>query len=104
MKKVKNYEIYNLVKQIVRIIRKYIPDKNYKIYLYGSWMKGNALPNSDIDIAIYGQTEVDALIMIKIKDEIENLPTLRSIDLIDLNLVSENFKVSILQKGEKVDG
>jgi len=104
MKKVKNYEIYNLVKQIVRIIRRYIPDKNYKIYLYGSWMKGNALPNSDIDIAIYGQTEVAALIMIKIKDEIENLPTLRSIDLIDLNLVSENFKVSILQKGEKVDG
>ena len=51
-----------------------------KVILYGSRAKGTALERSDIDIAVSGVKDFDTL-----SDEVEDLPTLYSVDLLNLD-------------------
>ncbi len=85
-----------IIKESVKIIRKYLP-ADYKIVLFGSWARDNALDTSDIDIGVAGKKEVPRELMHKILDEIGELPTLISIDIVDLMSTEENYKNKILE-------
>jgi hypothetical protein len=84
------------IKETIKKIRKYLP-KDYKIFLFGSWAKGNALETSDLDIGILGKKEVPWESMHKILEETEEVQTLRSIDIVDLNTKGENYRKNILE-------
>ena len=92
-------EIEPLLIKIKKIVKKHLKSDKYKIYLYGSWANGTALNVSDIDIAVDAGKKLESTVIIKIKDDIENLPTLRSIDFIDLLNVSDVLKAEVLEKG-----
>jgi len=85
-----------IIDEVVAIIRRYLPEK-YKIYIFGSWAKGNALETSDLDIGILGDIAVDSYIMDRIVKETEIIPTLRSIDVVDLQTKTDDFRKSILE-------
>lgn len=80
----------------VSIIRKNLGDKA-KIYLFGSWARGDAQPTSDIDIAFDAGSKIDMGEFYQIKREIETIPTLRKIDVVDLNMSSKKFSNHILK-------
>lgn len=86
----------NIINEVVKIITHFLPS-DYKIFLFGSWAKNNALDTSDIDIAILGKTKVEWDKMVQILNAKENIPTLRSIDIVDLNSKEENFKSNVLK-------
>jgi len=84
-----------LLLNINKIIRKYLsPD--YKIYLFGSWVNKEARSNSDLDIAIMGNKKIDWSIMAKLLNDVDDIPTLRGIDIVDLNSTSEEFRRNVL--------
>ncbi|MBU1159709.1 nucleotidyltransferase domain-containing protein [Patescibacteria group bacterium] len=83
-------------KEAVKIIRKYLPEE-YKILLFGSWAKGDALKTSDLDIGILGKKEVAWELMHKILEEMEEIQTLRSIDVVDLKSTGKNYANKILE-------
>lgn len=85
-----------IIKEITKIVRECLL-KNYKILIFGSWLKGDALETSDIDIGIYGKEKVPWSLMAKIRGRIEEIPTLRSIDIVDLNSVEEGFRNNVLK-------
>lgn len=91
-----------IIKEVVKIIKSYLAD-DYKIYLFGSWVKGNAAPGSDLDIGILGNKEVPFEIMVKIRHLIEGIPTLRNIDLVDFNAVGKNFRENVLRQSRLID-
>mgnify|MGYP002681480806 CR=1 FL=1 len=69
-----------------------------KIILFGSRAKGTALKKSDIDIAVSGVKNFDQL-----QVEIENIPTLYSIDLVNLDECrNELLKEDIIKYGRKI--
>lgn len=84
-----------VINDAVEVIRAYLGSE-YKILLFGSWAKGDALETSDIDIGVLGNGEVPWGIMRKIRDEIEEIPTLRKIDVVDLQAKGEKFKEQVL--------
>jgi|FaiFalDrversion3_1042247.scaffolds.fasta_scaffold35492_1 predicted nucleotidyltransferase len=90
-------EIKTLIKECYKIIKKYLPKS--KVILFGSFAKNKALPYSDIDLAIDNNTKIDHNIFNKIKYEIEEIKTLRNIDIIDINNTSKELKESILKEG-----
>jgi predicted nucleotidyltransferase len=59
-----------IISEILKIIRHHLP-RDYKIFLFGSWARGDFLENSDIDIGILGERKVPWEIMAKILDEID---------------------------------
>lgn len=80
-----------ILDEVKKITSKHLsPD--FKVMLFGSWARGNALETSDLDIGILGEKKVPSDIMFKIRQEIEDVPTLRKIDIVDLNLTSEQFR------------
>jgi len=87
----------NILKEIKNIIRKYLSENDFQLFLFGSWAKGRAHPTSDIDIAISGRKKIPWDIMVKILREADEIPTLRSIDIVDLNTKGENYKKNILE-------
>lgn len=91
-----------ILKQIVEIIRKYLREE-YRIYLFGSWVKGSALETSDFDIGIMGKKKVPWSVMTKINEEIRAIHTLRKIDIVDLTVSSERFRKSALDSAKELD-
>lgn len=95
--------IESIINEITLIIRKYLVKDDYKIYLFGSWARKDAGKTSDIDIGILGKEKVDFDVMSKILREKEAVSTLRSIDIVDLNTKSEDFKDKALKEGKLLD-
>lgn len=86
----------DIIKEILGIIRRHLPSEEFKVFLFGSWAKGAAEPASDIDIGILGPKAVDDLLLLRLKSEIGGIPTLRRIDIVDLNKTDEKFRKEVL--------
>jgi len=101
-----NLEFYSeeeLKKEILRIFGKYLDLNKYKIFFFGSRVKGDNFPRADIDIGVEGEEEIPPELKFKIEEELENLPILYKIDLVDFKQVSEDFKKEALKFVEYVN-
>ncbi|MDE3058147.1 MAG: nucleotidyltransferase domain-containing protein [Bacteroidota bacterium] len=93
--------IPTIIEQTTSIIRKYLP-LGYRIVLFGSQAKGNALATSDIDIVVVGKEKVPPLIMAKIRNEVEEIRTLKGIDVVDLMTVDESYRKNVLSYAKEI--
>lgn len=92
----------DIIKEVIKVIRQFLSE-DYKVFLFGSWAKGTAINESDLDIAILGPQAVEQEIIIRIKAGVDGIPTLRSIDIVDLNSVGEDFKNKVLEHAQAVN-
>ncbi len=81
----------------VDIVRHYLPDPAYRIFLFGSRARGTAHERSDIDIGIEGPGPVPYETLASIIADLEESPTLYSIDVVDFRRVPEEFRAIALQ-------
>lgn len=66
--------------------------------LFGSWAKGTENERSDIDIAVVGVKDIE-----KLREDIENIPTLRSFDIVNIeDCKNELLLKEIKQYGRKI--
>lgn len=72
--------------------------EGYKIFLFGSQAKGDARETSDIDIGILGEQKIPWNVMANILHHAEEIPTLRSIDILDFNAVEKRFRDNALER------
>lgn len=69
-----------------------------EVILFGSWAKGSANECSDIDIAVRGAKDIE-----KLREDIEEIPTLRSFDIIDIEHCKNKLLLKeIEQYGRKI--
>jgi predicted nucleotidyltransferase len=85
-----------IISEAVKIIRRYLPGEEFEIVLFGSWARGDAQETSDIDLGLVGPESVDDMMLLRIKDEIEAIPTLRRIDVVDLSKTDDSFRQEVL--------
>lgn len=84
-----------MIKKIAELCQKYSADQGI---LFGSRAKGTALERSDIDIAVSGVVQFSAL-----QEEIENLPTLFSVDIVDMDTCRNSQLLEDIRKyGKKI--
>jgi predicted nucleotidyltransferase len=74
------------------IVRSHVPDARYRVFLFGSRAAGTARPSSDIDIGIEGPSPVPFDVLSAIADDLEEAPTLFSIDVVDFQRVPDKFR------------
>lgn len=89
---IKNISAKDLKKSVRKIFNKYIDLKDYDVFFFGSRVAGSHRETSDIDIGIRGRKKVPRSAIFKIKEEIDNLPILYKIDIVDFSSVSKEFK------------
>src|SRR3954451_24251807 len=74
------------------IVRRHLPDSSWRVFLFGSRATGTAHARSHIDIGIEGPQAVPRPVLAAIEDELDEAPTLYTIDIIDFARVSEAFQ------------
>ena len=74
------------------VVRRYVPDPSYRVFLFGSRAAGSAAERSDIDIGIEGPAPVPQSALAAIQDELDEAPTLYTIDVVDFTRVPEKFR------------
>lgn len=90
-----------LLLAIKRIIHQHTGDK-VEIVLFGSRATGTAVATSDYDIGIKSARPIAALALARINYEIEELPTLRKIDIVDLSRVAPRFYQTALEQTKQI--
>ena len=90
--KIENYSEKKLKEDILKIIGEYLDLKKYKVFFFGSRVKGTNSPRSDIDIGIEGAAPIPIETMANIKEKIFDLPILYRIDIVDFKNVSKDFR------------
>ncbi len=90
-----------IIDRVAEIIRRNVPG-DYKIVLFGSTAVGDASERSDLDIGILGSDEVVWETMLSIRREVDAIPTLRSIDVVDLLSVSDSFRQSAMRSARDI--
>jgi uncharacterized protein len=74
------------------VIRRYVPDPAYRVFLFGSRATGSAGERSDIDIGIEGPAPVSRAALAAIHEELDEAPTLYTVEVVDFARVPEKFR------------
>jgi predicted nucleotidyltransferase len=74
------------------VVRRHLPDHAYQVFLFGSRATGTARERSDIDIGIEGPAPVPHEALAAIEEELEDAPTLYTIDVVDFKRLPETFR------------
>lgn len=93
--RLKHYDEEVLCRELLSIIGQKLDLKSHKVFFFGSRVTGEASERSDIDVGILGPSRVPREALSAIKDDIDSLPILYKIDIVDFRQVSGDFdKVS----------
>jgi len=97
-------QVQPLLDEVVRVICDHVQGESLRLYLFGSWAQGRALSVSDLDIALDTGRPIEPAIIQKIAEALDELPTLRKVDIVDLQAVDQEFRKRVLKQGELVYG
>jgi len=89
--KLEFYPKEKLEKEILEIVGKYLDTRQWRVFFFGSRVKGKSDERSDIDVGIEGPSAVPFKVMSEIKEDILNLPILYKIDIVDFKNVDKDF-------------
>lgn len=74
----------------------------HRAVLFGSRATGAAGPRSDWDIGIIGPAPLDGADVERIREALENLPTLSTFEVVDLTGVPDGFRERALREGVRL--
>lgn len=88
--------IEDIIEKVTQICKN---NKVEHLSLFGSFATGTATPTSDIDFVVYGCPDI-----IQLEDEIDEIETLRKIDIFDYNSIHNQFLYQSMQEKLPVAG
>ena len=89
--KLEHYPVEKLKQEIKEIVGRHLDLKKYTLFFFGSRVLGKGDERSDIDLGIEGSKPVDSVVMSNIQEDIEELPMLYKIDIVDFKEVGGDF-------------
>lgn len=87
-------KVEEVISEVAKLCRNFHAKE---VILYGSRAKGTARERSDIDIAVTGVENFDML-----EEKIEELPTLYSVDLLNMDTCRNDLLKDIRQYGREI--
>ncbi len=84
------------LRSIKALIHRHCP--NARVLVFGSRIKGNARPYSDLDIAIDNGQKLPIDVLFALKDALEESDLSYTVDCLDLHAISPDFQKLILQE------
>lgn len=94
-KKIENFIIQKLKRHLSG-------DDKYLAYLFGSYAKGKARKNSDIDIAVKGKKPLPLSTWSNLESEFEESDLPMEVDLVDYSRVQKDFQKIIDKEGKRI--
>ena len=85
-----------LISELVHLGKKYKP-RGIRIFIFGSVVQENGRGGSDLDLGVIWECERSERIFNSLYWDIQDLPTVRKIDLVDMEQVDSVFRESALR-------
>ena len=82
--------ISDLIAQVSQICKR---NGVQRLVLFGSFATGTATPTSDIDFVVYGCKDI-----LHLEEELENIDTLRKIDIFEYESINNKFLKEDIEK------
>lgn len=98
-----HYPVERLKNEILAIAGKHFDLKTHKLFFFGSRVTGRGSDRSDIDLGIEGLSEVPTKELLEFEEDLDNLPILYTVDTVDFNIVSQDFKEFAKRKIEVIN-
>lgn len=98
-----HYSVGELKEQILGILGKHLDLSKCRVFFFGSRVDGTGSERSDIDVGIEAPEPIPSVAMLDIQEEIENLPTLYKIEVVDFHNVTPKFRKVALQNIELIN-
>lgn len=92
-----------LKKMISEAVAKHLPLSDCRLFFFGSRVRGDNFPRSDIDIGIESKKKLSSEVKFAIEGELEKLPVLYKIELVDFRAVSADFKREALKFRQRIN-
>ena len=92
----------DIIEGVKNIIQRHLAGGGFDVFLFGSQARRDHYLTSDIDIGILGKSIVPKEAMFKILEEKEEIPTLRGIDIVDLQLTDAPFREDVLSYAKRI--
>jgi predicted nucleotidyltransferase len=90
-----------IARDVARVARSILGDQ-VEVIWFGSWPAGEARPRSDIDVAVSVGKPIPPEQMALLHEAVDDLPTLYSIDVVDLSSTGAAFREEVLKRGERL--
>lgn len=87
----------------MEIIGRYVDLAEYGVFFFGSRLEAHGDERSDIDLGIEGPRRIPPSALAHIREEIERMPLLYKIDVVDFKDVAEDFRHVARQKVEWIN-
>lgn len=88
----KFYPKEKLRRDILAVASKYLDIDEHQVFFFGSRVGREGDERSDIDIGIEGAEKLPLETIARIKEDLSNLPTLYSFDIVDFRRADDDFK------------
>ncbi len=84
--------------EVKKILKEHVP--KYEVRAFGSRIRGNARPFSDLDLAVLGNSKLDEPVLDALKDalSLSDLPIM--VDIVEWFAISDGFRKIIDQQFE----
>jgi nucleotidyltransferase substrate binding protein (TIGR01987 family) len=89
-------EVLSVVGDVAAIVMRITNNPAYRVVLSGSWASGTPRARSDIDIGVQGPQPIDPVTLQAIRAACDALPTLYTIDLVDLAILPPTIREAAL--------
>jgi predicted nucleotidyltransferase len=87
------------LREVRRIVMRGLAGRRARVYLFGSWARGEASRVSDIDVAILPIEPLPLGLLAELQEDLEESSSLYSVDLVDLSTTSDAFRARVLSEG-----
>ncbi|RME51256.1 MAG: nucleotidyltransferase domain-containing protein [Caldilineae bacterium] len=80
-----------VLQELYRLARKY-HQEGVVLFIFGSFARGDQRPNSDLDLGVEWHGEPRPEVFLRLYWEVQDLPTIRPIDVVDFAQVAPSFE------------
>lgn len=85
---------------VKRIIMKHLRNTGARVYLFGSWVRGEQQHSSDIDVGVWYEYPLPSGTLSYLREALEESTIPYTVDLVDLTRTNSDFRESVLKEGK----
>jgi hypothetical protein len=87
------------LEEVRRFVLQAVGADDARIYLFGSWARGEATRLSDIDVAIDPSTPLPRGTLARLREQLEESAVPYHVDIVDLSRADPEFRRRVLAEG-----
>lgn len=74
-----------VLEEVAERVARHLRGRRYRLWLFGSRVRGQASSRSDYDLALWADPPLDLATLARLREELEGLPLMQRVDLVELS-------------------